>query len=228
MSHFADFLFPLVIFGPALITSIVFVNSLQSGSYQKRTAGSNLLFQGPVAGVVFLVTLIFNLMVLCILINDKPLFDTLINIYLRRIPAQLDIVKPLLDFASLAAVLYWLIIYWYKKTCYLMLDKDKRTYRTIDMAGMKLKVRTGSWDELSGICVKRTSAKGTVIFYVRLSWNKPAGLASTLGGFSKQDKAEAFAAKMSKELGLPLVAASAPYSLPLIFLTVWAGRFRVT
>lgn len=88
-----------------------------------------------------------------------------------------------------------------------MLDFERRIYRTVDINSIKLQVQTGSWEEIDGIYVNRASAKGNVTYYVRLKWRGAKKLAGAIGGFSKQEKAEAFAEKMSKELGLPLVAA---------------------
>ena len=193
----------LILMGPMLVTSLYGVHALQSGSYQRKSTRSEMVFLRPVALVVFGVTMALNLLVMMALIDDKALFNELNWQFVSTHP---DAVKIVLAFGAVAFILYWGIIRWYVKACALVLNLDRRTYRTIDMAGVKMKVRTGSWSDIAGVCVQRHSAKGNTIYFVRLKWNTPLKLASILGGFSKSGKAEAFAARMSKELELPVVA----------------------
>ena len=195
----------LILMGPMTVTGLVAVNALCSGSYRRQTPRDVMVFLRPTSLVVFLVTLALNLLVMCALIDDKALSNALLNPqYALASPA---IVRGVLIFGGISALLYYLSIRWYVKISPLVLNLERRTYRTVGMAGMKLKIRTGSWNEIAGICVKCASAKGGAIFYVLLRWNRPTGLASKLGGFNTQDKAEAFAEQLSKELGVPMVAA---------------------
>ncbi len=203
MSHLFDFLFPLMLFGPMLVTSLYGVHTLQSGSYQQKSTRSEMVFLRPVALVVFGVTIALNLLVMMALIDDKALFNELNWQYVSTHP---DAAKIVLAFGAVAFILYWSIIRWYVKTCALVLNLDRRTYRTIDFAHVPLKERTGSWDDIEGISIRCASAKGNVIFYVHLKWRGASKLASSLGGFSKRDRAEAFAAQTARELGLPFVA----------------------
>lgn len=198
-------LFMLIGFGPMVVTSQFAMRALCSGSYRRQTPRDVMVFLKPISLVVFVVTLALNMLVLCALIDDKTLFHA----FNSPLPALADpaVVKGVLVFGVISALIYHWSIKWYVKTCPLVLNLERRTYRTLDMAGVKLRARSGPWDDIAGICVKCASAKGTATYYVQLRWKGQATLASSLGGFSNQETAQAFAAKMSNELGLPLVAA---------------------
>ncbi len=203
MSHFFGLLFISTLYGPALVTGFFSTNALGAGSYQRKATRSEVVFLRPVALVIFGVTLALNLLELCVLVDDPALFNLLNWSYFSTHPNAAEIV---LAFGAAAFVLYWGVICWYIKTCALVLNLDRRTYRTIDTAGIVLKEKTGPWSDIAGISVRRTSNKGGTFFYVHLKWHGETKLASSLGGFSKLDRAGAFAAQMARELDLPLVA----------------------
>ena len=198
------FLYILVYVGPVLFTGFVAVSATQSGSYLKRTTSSELVFLAPVSMIVFLVTFFIWMVYLGIVVNVPQFFP----IDWRGILSRPSTAASVGALASLIAGLYWVIIRWYRKHCSLVLNLERRRYRTVDYS-IKLSEQTGSWDEIAGIYVHRASTKGNVTYYVRLKWKGTNKLAGAMGGFSKQEKAEAFAAQMSKELGLLIVAS--PY-----------------
>jgi hypothetical protein len=199
-----EILFLVLILAPPLITALVMVNALQSGSYLIRATKFELVFLAPVSTVVFIVALFILIAWMCVAANVPHFF--LINwqsIFSNR--SNIAFAGAL----GIAVVgLYWGGIRWYQKRCPLVLDLERRSYRTVDVNSVNLRTHTGSWEDIAGIYVNRASAKGTVTFYVRLKWKGPKKFAAVMGGFSKQKKAEAFAQQMARELGLPLVASS--------------------
>ncbi len=195
------FLILFLILGPPIIPSYVAVSALRSGSYLRRTTKSEMVFLAPISPVVFVVTLFVWLVCLCIITNPPRFFSLDWQGILSRPSATASVGALGLFIAGL----YWVTIRWYQKRCPLVLNLERRRYRTVDYS-IKLSEQTGSWDEIAGIYVDRTSAKGTVIFYVRLRWKGSKKLPAVMGGFSKQEKAEAFAAQMAQEIGLPIVA----------------------
>jgi len=200
---FGPALFMLILFGPMLVTGLFAGRALCLGSYRRQRARDVMVFLKPVSLMVFLVTVALNLLAMCALIDDKTLFDVFLNP--RYALANPAIVRGVLAFGGISTLLYYLSIRWYVKTCPLVLNLERRTYRTLDMTGVKLKPRSGPWDDIAGICVKRTSAKGGTMYYVQVRWRVQAKLTSTLGGFSQSGQAEVFAAQMARELGLTLV-----------------------
>ncbi len=197
------FLYVLVYIGPLLFTGFVAVSATQSGSYLKRTTKSELVFLAPVSMIVFVVTFFVWIVCLGIAVNTPHLFSLDWQGILSR-PGASDSLGAL---GLLIAGFYWIIIRWYRRRCPLTLDLERRRYRTIDAYSINLKTHTGYWEDIAGIYMHRASAKGSVTYYVRLKWKGPKKLAGLLGGFSKPEKAQAFAEKMSKELGLPMVVA---------------------
>ena len=198
------FLILFLILGPPIIPSYVAVSALRSGSYLRRTTKSEMVFLAPISPVVFVVTLCIWIACMCAATNLPNLFTINWQGVLST-PGDLVLAVAL---GIVIAGLYWSVIRWYQKRCPLVLDLERRRYRTVDYS-IKLSRQTGSWEDIAGIYVHCTSAKGTDIFYVRLRWKGSKQLPAVMGGFSKQEKAEAFAETLSKELGLPLVAA--PY-----------------
>jgi len=194
MSHLFDFVFPLLLFGPGLVTGLVSASALSSGSYQRRATQSEIVFLTPTACVVFGVTLALNLVAIAVL-SSSP---AMLTLNWRHVMMRPDVTGGILCSSLLIAALYWSIIRWYQKTCSLVLDLEQHTYR--------IKDKTSSWDDIEGLGVKHTSAKGSALFFVRLKRRGQATAALNLGGFSKLDRAEAFAAQMARELRLPLMA----------------------
>ena len=199
-----DILFAFLILGPPLVTAFVMVNALQSGSYLRRATKSEMVFLAPVSTVVFVVALLILIAWICVAAN-VPHFFLIDWQSVLSAPSNIIFVSAL----CVAVIgLYWTVIRWYRKHCPLVLDLERRRYRTVDVNSIKLQAHIGSWEEIAGISVNRASAKGNVTYYVRLKWKEPTKLAAAMGGFSKQEKAEAFAEQMARETGLPLVASS--------------------
>lgn len=193
-----------LLFSPPVVAGQIAVNGLRSGSYQKVAARSRKVFLRPKSMVAVPITLIMWVIFLCWLLAD-PSF-----IFSHDWKADLvrpEVIAALVVVAVAISGLFLSIVRWYERTYALVLDLDRQTYRTVDAANFIPRPRTGSWDEIAGICMRRSSAKGTVSFYVQIKLKQPQKLALSLGGFRKQEEAQAFAEKMSKELGLPLVAA---------------------
>lgn len=201
----SDFLFGLLLLGPLLSTGVCAVYGLQRGSYLRSSTKSEMKFLAPRSIVVFPVTMLAWIFWWC----ASPISLNLLLSGWRNILSDTQATEWLLGSGLFLGGLYWGVLHWYGKRCPIILNIARRTYRVPDLVGGNFKVQNGSWDEIEGICLKRTHAKGTTIHYVSLKWNKSSSLASRLGGFSKQEKAEAFATELSKELGLPLVVAHA-------------------
>ncbi len=133
------------------------------------------------------------------------LFGAVINPVQAKIWTHPEMLEDLLLFALLSAAVYAGAIKWYRKTFLLVLNLEQRTYRTMDVVGGNLRPKTGTWDDIAGICVRRASARGSIYYLVQLKWREQAKLAGNLGGFSKPDRAESFAAQMARELSLPVM-----------------------
>lgn len=200
----SSFLIFFVLFSPPIVAGQIAVNGLRSGSYQKVATKSKMIFLRPTSTVAFLITLGVWILLLCGIVVEPDFF---LSHDWRNDPPSSAAVLALCVTVLVIVSLCWGVIRWYKKTCPLVLDLDRRTYQRVDASTFVPKARTGSWDEIAGICTRRSSAKGTVSFYVQIKLKQPQKIALSLGGFRKQEKAEAFAEKMSKELGLPLVVA---------------------
>ena len=187
------------------ITSIVSINALASGSYRRRASPSEMMFLKPTAQVVFVVTLALYVAELCAVVASPKLLDTVIALVRGSLWTHPEVVKDALLWALPIAAVYAGAIWWYRKTFALVLNLDRRTYRTMDFTGGNLCPKTGTWEDIAGICIKQSSTKGGRFYFVQLKWCGQAKLAASLGGFSKLDRAEAFAAQIGRELGLPVV-----------------------
>ena len=198
----SDILLPILIFSPPVVTGFVAVSALQSGSYLRQAAKSEMVFLAPISTVVFVITMLVWIVCLSIAVNTPHFF--LINWrHVLSNPSSITFASAL---GFVVAGLYWVVIRWYQKHCPLVLDLERRRYRTIDVNSITLKTHTGSWEDVAGIYMNRASARGSVTFYVRLKWKETKRLAAVLGGFSNQEKAEVFAERMAWEIGLPVVA----------------------
>ncbi len=205
----SSFLIFFLLFSPPIVAGQIAVNGLRSGSYQKVAKKSRKVFLRPTSMVVLPITLILWIVLLCGLLAN-PKF--ILSHDWKADLARPEVVADLFTVAVAMSGLCLGIIRWYKKTYALVLDLDQGTYQAVNASSFVPKPRTGSWDEIAGIYTRRSSAKGTVSFYVQIKLKQPQKLALSLGGFRKQEKAEAFAQKMSEELGLPLVAAPMSWS----------------
>ena len=195
----------VVFLGALTAACTVFSNAITCGSYRRRASRSEMVFLQPTALVVGLVTIVLYIVGLVACSIFPGLFDVVIDPVRAKIWTHPEMLRDLLLFALLASAFYAGAIKWYRKTFPLVLNFDQRTYRTMDMIRGNLRPKTGPWEDIVGICVKRASAKGSIYYFVQLKWREQAKLAGNLGGFSKPDQAEAFAAQMGRELGLPLV-----------------------
>lgn len=200
----------IVVFLGALITaSTLFANAITCGSYRRQVTRSEMVFLMPTALVVGLVTIVLYIVGLCACAVFPGLFGIVINPVRAKIWTHPEMLEDLLLFALLSAAVYAGAIWWYRKTFSLVLNLDQRTYRTVDIIGGNLRLKAGTWDDIAGICVKRASARGSTYYFVQLNWREQAKIAGNLGGFSKSDRAEIFAAQMAGELGLPVVGSEA-------------------
>ncbi len=202
-----DLLFFAALYAPMLVTGVFAMNALGAGSYRRKATRSGVVFLRPVSSVVFGVTMLLNLAAMAALASDPDLEDALfVPVHLGSyVSTRPEAAKVALTAGAAVAFLYWGVLRWYVKTFALVLNLERRTYSTVDFSHVLLKKKTGSWNDITGVNVTRTSAKGTVIFHVRLKLHSPASLTLSLGGFSERDRAEAFAAQMARELDLPLV-----------------------
>jgi hypothetical protein len=204
----SSFLIFSLLFSPPIVAGQIAVNGLRSGSYQKTDTKSRMTFLRPTSAVAFPFTLAVWILLLCNIVIDPQFFfsqDWKANLLRPEVLAGLFAVAAALSGLCVC------VIHWYKKIYVLVLDFDRRTYQTVDASGFIPRPRTGSWDEIAGVCIRYSFAKGTVSYYVQLKLKQPQKFALSLGGFRQEERAEAFAAKMSKELGLPLVTAPPSY-----------------
>ncbi len=199
----SNFLFGILFLGPLLLPLLATLYDLQRGSYLSQSTDFKRVFVPSVGLVVAPITVIVWMFWCMSPINLNYLWFNW-----RSIPSDYETMQFLVISGLLIAGLYWTAIRWYKHKCPLVLDIKQRSYRIPDFSTIGLKVQTGSWDEIRGIAVRRTHAKGTTIFQVKLDWGCMPAPASLMGGFSKQEAAEAFAEQMARETGLPLVASS--------------------
>ena len=188
--------------GPVVVPGVFAVRGLQRGSYLRSVTKSEMTFLAPRSIVVFPVT-VLAWFLWCM----SPIEPNFLWFHWRSLSLDTQAVKWLIGSGLFLAGLYWTVLEWYGRICPLVLNFDRKTYRAFDANAAILKAYTGSWEDIAGVSVNRASSKGSVIYYVRLKWQGPKKLAGVLGGFSKPEKAQAFAEQMSKELGLPLVAA---------------------
>jgi len=196
----------IVVFLGALITAgTIFLNAITCGSYRQQVTRSEMVFLMPTALVVGPVTIVLYIVGLCVCAIFPSLFGIVINPTRAKIWTHSEMLEELLLFVLLSAAVYAGAIWWYRKTFPLVLDLEQRTYHRMDFVGGNLRPKAGTWDDIAGVCVRRASAKGSTYYFVDLQWREQAKLAGGLGGFSKLDRAEAFAAQMADELGLPLV-----------------------
>lgn len=189
--------------GPLLLPLMITLHDMRRGSYLRQSTKSEWVFLAPV-GIVVAPTTVLVWMCWCM----SPIDLNYLWFHWKSVLSDPETVRFLAISGFLIAGLYWAIIRWYQKKCPLVLDTKQRSYRIPDFTSMNTKVRTGSWDEIRGIAVKRTHAKGTTTFIVNLEWQKTRLSASLMGGFSRQEKAQAFAEQMARDTGLPLVAPS--------------------
>jgi len=82
---------------------------------------------------------------------------------------------------------------------------QQRTYHSISHWSWPPKTRSGTYDELSGIFVRRVWVKGSSFSSVNLAWKDNSEWPSRLGRFSKPERAQALASELSQTLGLPIV-----------------------
>ncbi len=83
----------------------------------------------------------------------------------------------------------------------LSMDGSRRTYKWRVGAPWRVRVRKGTWDDLSGIYVKKVP-KSHNIFSVCLKW-KGSVRSCGLGHFIGRENAERFADQTARKLGLP-------------------------
>ena len=198
-----DFLFGFLLLGPLLITSICAVHGLQRGSYLRSATKSEMKFLAPRSIVVFPITL-FAWIFWWV---TSPISLHLLLSGWRNVLLDTQAMEWLTGSGLFLTGLYWAVLQWYGKICPLVLNFDRKIYRAFDANSAILKTHTGSWEDIAGVYVNRASARGNVTYYVRLKWKRTRQLAGVMGGFSKQEKAEAFAQRMAQETGLPLVSA---------------------
>ena len=191
-------------FAPIVFLSYFTVSAIQSGSYQRRTASRQWVFSLPNAVPVFLVSLFVLIVAMCTVINN-PSVSQAIPITFDWQYVKTHCTVQVMELALGIAFLYWIALFWWHKKCILVLDADNHSYRTLSASTAVPTVRTGTWDDIAGIAVKRADAKGSTFYLVVLKWKRATHLYSTLGGFSQSDKAAAYAKKLSEELHFPLV-----------------------
>lgn len=198
------FLVIVLLLGPLLTSAFISASALCAGSYLLRATKSEMVFLRPASVVVFVMTLFFYVIGMCIGI-DAPAF--LSSSFWQAVVSHPRSLSLLMVATLLVAALYWTAVTLYRKKCALVLDLDRQTYKGIDGTVWMPKARTGPWSEIAGITVwKRSVPKNGDIYLVRLRWISRFQVYCDLGGFEKREKAEVFAEQMAWETGLPIVA----------------------
>ncbi len=192
-------------FAPIVFLSYFTGSAIKSGSYQRRTASRQWVFSLPNAVPIFLVSLFVLMGAMCIVI-DNPSISQAIPTTFDWQYVKTHFTVQVMELALGIAFLYWIALFWWHKKCILVLNAATHSYRTLSASTAIPSVRTGTWEDIAGVAVKRADAKGSTFYLVVLKWKRATHLYSTLGGFSQSDKATAYAKKLSDELHLPLVA----------------------
>lgn len=115
--------------------------------------------------------------------------------------------RDLLVVSCVVGLAGWGAVRWLRR-CTLTLNLSERTYRSADLSSLTLKAQSGSWGDIAGVHVytsTRRRPEESFAYFVGLKLPGGRKVYSVLGGFKRREQAEAFAAKVAGELGLPLI-----------------------
>ncbi len=177
---------------------------VSGGSYLRSKTGNKLVFRPPLAGMIAAITL----PVWMYLMLRLPLTDRRTAIlFLQSIPSHPQTRQMLLITGLFIAAIYGLALSLFKAQWFLLLDRDKHFWRSLDISRIPFRIKTGLWSELSGVHVLKIKARAT-FYVVQLvcsdhACSNPSSLYSTLGKFDTSEAAKQFAGQMAHDLNLP-------------------------
>lgn len=193
------------LYGPLFVLIFVMKKAARSGSYERRGMLSRKRYRPPLAyafGAVALV--LFYPALMAALLPDSvfaPLFQR------WAAPGHPGVARDLISATCVVGLACWGATSWLRR-CTLTLNLQERTYRSVDLSSLSLRAQSGSWGDIAGVHIygnNRRRPNESFAYYVGLQLPGGRKVYSVLGGFRRQEQAEAFAAKAAGELGLPLL-----------------------
>lgn len=193
------------VWGPLIALFFAMLTAARSGSYERRSANLCKVYRPPFAfayGIVAFM-LIYPAYAAAILPHSvwEPVFQR------WTAPGHPGMGRDLLLALCVAGLACGGAALWLRRYA-LTLNLQERTYRSVDSGGLSLKTRSGSWQDIAGVHVYSNNPRSPdarIVYFVGLKLPGGKKVYSVLGGFRRQEQAEAFAAKAAGELGLPLL-----------------------
>ena len=194
-----------LLWGPVVALCFAMLTAARGGSYERRSTNSRKVYRPPFAVAYSIVGF---LLYSAYLVAIRP--DSILAPVFQRwaAPGHPRLWRDLLLAVCAIALAFGGAVLWLR--CYaLTLNLQERTYRSVDTGGLSLKVRSGSWQDIAGVHVYSNNdrtAGASYVYFVGLKLHDNRKIYSVLGGFRHREQAKAFAAKMARELGLPLIS----------------------
>ena len=91
----------------------------------------------------------------------------------------------------------------------LLLNKRERTYDIHFGTYLKRRFRSGSWEDIEGILIKKISEKGSVSYGIYVAWRQGLSGGPSLGLAGDKNQADKLAKEIALELGLQIVSRAA-------------------
>lgn len=193
------------VWGPVVALCFAMLTAARSGSYERRSANSRKVYRPPCAVAYGIVAfMLYSAYTVAIWPHSMlaPIFQR------WAAPGHPGLWRDLLLAACAIGLAFGGAVLWLR--CYaLTLNLQERTYRSVDSGGLSLKPRSGSWQDIAGVHIYSNnprSADSSFVYFVGLKLHDNRKIYSVLGGFRHREQAKAFAAKMARELGLPLIS----------------------
>lgn len=193
------------VWGPVVALCFAMLTAARGGSYERRSANSRKVYRPPsviaYGSVMFMLYPVYAAATL-------P-HSVLAPVFQRwAAPGHPGLWRDLLLPVCAIGLAFGGAVLWLR--CYaLTLNLQERTYRSVDSGGLSLKPRSGSWQDIAGVHVYSNNdrtAGASFVYFVGLKLYDNRKIYSVLGGFRHREQAKTFAAKMAKELGLPLIS----------------------
>ncbi len=196
---------PALIYGPLFVLMFAMRKVARAGSYERRGALSRKSYRPPLAYAFGAVAFVLFYPALLAATLPDSVFAPLLQRWVA--PGHPGLGRDLLLAACAAGLACWGATSWLRR-CTLTLNLQERTYRSVDLSSLSLRAQSGSWRDIAGVHVysnNRRRPKESFVYYVGLQLPGGRKVYSVLGGFRRQEQAEAFAAKAAGEMGLPLL-----------------------
>ena len=88
----------------------------------------------------------------------------------------------------------------------LRLDKQQRTYALRFGTFLKRRFRSGSWEDIEGVYVRKISAKGSISYGVYTAWRPGLSGGPPLGLAGEREQAQRLAGRIAQGLGWQVVS----------------------